>query len=200
MRKQTGILLLCALVLTACWRDDEPAAEERSEDELSFVQFDMANFPPAEREASVWAVKGQNRQLVLRFASQEPGGGDTYLEFDIPADALLRSPEGRNYEQGDSVEISVQVDPDGRFLFTFGPDGLDFDPGSMPTLRLSYAQADSDLDGDGDVDEDDEALRARLRIWQQEQQGGLWQGLQSDRLDGAVEAEIRTFTGFALAS
>lgn len=200
MRKQTGILLmLCALVLGAC-DDDEPTIEERPESELSFVRFDMANFPPAQREASVWAVQGQERQLTLRFESQEPNGGDAFLELDIPADALLNSPEGRPYEQGDSVEITVQLDPDGRFLFIFGPDGLEFDPASAPVLRLSYEQAAGDLDGDGDVDEDDEALRAQLRIWQQEQPGELWRALESDRLDGSVEAEIRSFTGFALAS
>lgn len=199
MRKLTAILL-ASVVLSGCWRDDEPEVEERPGDELTYVQFDLTNFPPAERSGEVWAVKGQDRQLVLRLESQEPNGGATYLEFNIPADALLRSPEGRDYEEGDSVKIEVQLDPDGRYIFSFAPDGLVFDPGSLPTLNLSYAQAQGDLDGDGDVDEDDEALRARLRIWQQEEQGGLWRALESNRLDGSVEAEIGSFTGFALAS
>ncbi|HEU5210994.1 MAG TPA: hypothetical protein VFU06_16480 [Longimicrobiales bacterium] len=193
-------VLLATSVLACSDTSGPPGA---TDDELQFVLFDEEMFPLAERAGSVWAVKGEHRELVLRYMPDEPGEeGEEFLEFDIPGDALLRAPDGRRYAEGDSVLISVQVDDAGRFLFTFEPSGLEFDPDHLPELEVTYVRANPDLDGDGDEDEEDEETEQQLQLWQRERVNDPWRAIGSVRFEDLdeVEAKIRSFTGFALAS
>lgn len=201
MRFRPFMLTLLALALPAC--SDTSGPPGATDDELQFVLFDEAMFPLADKAGSVWAVKGDDRELILRYAPDEPGEpGEEFLEFDIPGDALLRAPDGRYYQDGDSVLISVQVDNAGRFLFTFEPSGLVFDPDHLPELEVSYIRADGDLDGDGDEDEDDLQTEQQLQLWQRERVSDPWRAIGTVRFEDLdeVTAKIRSFTGFALAS
>ncbi|MGH7444754.1 MAG: hypothetical protein ACREKM_07760, partial [Longimicrobiales bacterium] len=141
-----GMTVLVALGLaTGCADTSGPPDEIVDTEDLQFVRFDSVALAAAEKQGSVWAVKGQSRELVLRYAP-EPGEseGEEFLEFDIPGDALLRAPDGTLYQQDDSVLITVQVDDAGRFLFTFSPAGLTFDPDDAPELEVTYRRADPD--------------------------------------------------------
>jgi hypothetical protein len=195
-----SVMMLCALLPAAC--ADASGPDTVPTEELQFVRFAEGAFPLAQRSGSVWAVKGEHRELVLRYMPDEPGEeGEEFLELDIPGDGLLRSPEGRLYQEGDSVLITVQVDDAGRFLFTFAPSGLTFDPDHQPELEITYRRADDDFDDDGDHDDDDDRVESRLRIWKREQPTDPWRSIGTVRIgDDEVEARLRSFTGFALAS
>ena len=203
MLRRMVYLFAIGVAAAACSDASGPEDDEVVETEdLQFVRFDAEALAAADKQGSVWAVKGRTRELVLRYAP-EPGEeeGEEFLEFDIPGDALLSAPNGTLYEEGDSVLITVQVDDAGRFLFTFEPSGLTFDPDHAPELEVTYRRAEGDIDGDGDDDEDDDELEARLQLWQQEAPGDPWKSVGSVRLDeDEIEAKIRSFTGFALAS
>lgn len=194
------LMAIAAVSVAAC--SDTSGPDVLPTEQLAFVRFADNVFPLAQREGSVWAVKGQHRTLVLRYMPEEPGEeGEEFLEFDIPGDGLLRAPDGTLYEDGDSVLITVRVDDAGRFLFDFQPSGLLFHPDHMPELEVNYRLADPDIDDDGDVDDDDDELDASLRLWQQEAPGEPWRSIGSVRLDDdEIEGLIRSFTGFALAS
>lgn len=204
-RAAVSALLLPGLLL-ACG-DDEPTAPAddapRDETELRFVRFPDSIFPRAQREGSFWAVAGEHRELVLRYEPDEPGEeAEEFLELDVPANALLRRPDGTAFEEGDSIRITVRVDDAARFLFRFEPSGLVFDPDHAAELEVTYRRAGDDLDDDGDVDDDDREFERDLRLWRQESPGDPWEPLgtlQLEELD-EVEADITGFTGFALAS
>lgn len=172
-----------------------------SGDDLTFFQF-AATAPDLQaRDTSFWAVKGDGRQLVLHYVPEEPGeDGETFLEFDVPGDALLRRPDGTSFAEDDSVLITLHVDDAGRFLFTFEPSGLVFDPDHPARLDVRYR--DSDGDGDGDDDADDDALRETLAIWRQDGDSDLWVKVATAKVEESesVKAKVLGFSRFALAS
>src|SRR5687768_14965328 len=81
--------------------------------DLTFYRFDDAAFEQAQRQASVWAVKGESRALVLRYNDTNA----EFLRFEVGAAALLERPDGTAFVTGDSILISVDVDPAGRMAF-----------------------------------------------------------------------------------
>ena len=200
--------LLALLVLTggvwACQDTAGPAEEGVDESELTFLRFPPDLQPLVTRSDSFYAVKGENRELVMRYVPEEPGeedDDDEFLEFRVPGDALLRRPDGTLFRDGDSVLIRVEVAEDGRFLFDFQPSGLEFDPEHPPRLRVTYRVVGGDYDGDGDIDEEDDDLEEELRLWRQEAPGALWFPMGVIKLDDVdeIDGEIFGFTGFAIA-
>lgn len=169
--------------------------------DLTFFEF-AANAPELQtRDTSFWAVEGDSRQLVLHYAPETPGeDGETFMEFEVPGDALLRRPDGTAFAEDDSVLITLHVDDAGRFLFTFEPSGLVFDPDHPARLDVRYR--DSDGDGDGDDDGDDDALRENLGIWRQDGDTDLWVRVATAKVEESesVEAKVLGFSRFALAS
>ncbi|MGH7482589.1 MAG: hypothetical protein ACRELV_10570 [Longimicrobiales bacterium] len=192
--------------LAAC--DDGPTAPPETppvklEDELTFVRFPPELLSRIEREGSVWAVRGENRELVLNYlpeAGEEEG--EEFLEFDIPGEALLRRPDGAAFAEGDSILITISVATDGRFLFDFQPSGLIFDPDHPAELEVTYRRAEGDLNGDGSVDGEDDELERELSIWKQEAEGQPWirVGSATFELNDEIEADIFGFTGFCVAA
>ena len=172
-----------------------------SADDLTFFEF-AASAPELQtRDTSFWAVKGDGRQLVLHYVPEEAGeDGETFMEFEVPGDALLRRPDGTSFAEDDSVLITLRVDDAGKFLFTFEPSGLVFDPDHPASLDVRYG--DSDGDGDGDDDEDDDALRENLAMWRQDDQTDLWVKVATAKVEESesVEAKVLGFSRFALAS
>lgn len=165
------------------------------EDRLTFLRFESAN-AVAVKQASFWAVKGQDRELEMRYAD-----GEDFLEFEIGAQTLLFRPDGRPFQNGDSVQITVTLDAANRFILDFQPSGLVFNPTRPAELEINYRLADDDVDDDGDEDSTDRALELALRIWQQERPGLPWLPLATFRInDDELEARILSFTGFAMAS
>lgn len=204
MRRARWLVTLMGLagVAWGCQDTSAPVVDGVEESELTFLRFPPHLQPLVTRSASFYAVKGENRELVMRYVPEEPGEeGEEFLEFRVPEDALLRRPDGTRFQEGDSVLIRVEVAEDGRFLFDFQPSGLQFDREHPPRLRITYRVVEGDYDGDGDIDEEDEELEAELRLWRQEAPGELWFPMGVIKLDDVdeIDGEIFGFTGFALA-
>jgi hypothetical protein len=191
------VAVLAAVWMVGCESSTEPEDEVRNDDELTFVRFADEAVPLLVRQASFWAKRGEDRELVMRYAD-----GEDFLEFEVDEDSLERYPDGRLFQPGDSVLITVTVDPANRFLFTFEPAGLKFRDSDPAELEIEFRRRDGDLNGDGVVDARDEALKRDLRVWQQERPGTPWTPLGILRFeldDDEIEVEVGSFTGFALA-
>jgi hypothetical protein len=202
MRYTTGFVLLLVAGFTACDSPSAPSARSKQEAELRFVRFPADLAALAETSGSFWAVKGENREVTLRYRDSSGPGSDEFLEFRVPGDALLLRPDGTPFVRGDSVLITVQLGTDRRLLFHFEPSGLRFNPAQPARLRINYRRLGGDLDGDGQVTDDDRALERDARIWQQEQPGEPWFPLGTIKDFDAEElrARITSFTGFVIAA
>ena len=187
--------LLLALLTAACGDTTDPIDDGATDEQLNFVRF-ASSGAVAERTKSFWAVRGEERELEIDYAN-----GEDFLEFEVKDETLLRRPNGTAFAEGDSVLITVTLDPENRIVLDFQPSGLVFNPAEPARLKISYRQGDDDIDDDGDHDDEDERLEQRLRIWQRELPGQPWMPLATLRLDeDDLEARIFGFTGFAMAS
>jgi hypothetical protein len=194
-------LLTVALGLTACGDPTEPELQQKPEDELVVVRFEATRFETAQRSGSFWAVRGEERRLELRYEDSSGPGGPEFLEFRVRDESLLERPDGTLFQEGDSILITVAVDPDGRFVFDFQPSGLAFNPDEPAELEVNTELADQDLNGDGVVNEADDRIKQELSIWKQENLNDPWLQLQSLRIrEHEIRADVTGFTGFACAN
>jgi hypothetical protein len=189
------IWLFAAVALAACSDSTEPDDDGVREGDLTFLRFESSNAVTV-RQASFWAERGDSRKLEIDYPN-----GDEFLEFEVRDESLLRRPDGTLFQEGDSVLITVSLDPSNRIIVDFQPSGLIFNPLDPPRLRINFEAADDDIDDDGDLDAEDQRLAAGLAVWQQERPGLPWLPLLSLRLDeDRMEARVLSFTGFAMAS
>jgi hypothetical protein len=169
------------------------------ESDLTFVRF-AANSPPLEADSIVfYAVRGETRVGEMRYVTPTYKG--KCLLFRVPAQSLLRHPDGRPVLQGDSVRIVIRIENETRFQFSFEPHGLVFDPDHPAELEVRYLWADLDYNGDGKVDDRDEKDAARIKFWHQVQPGAKWREIPTSHLLDAVEARasVLGFSQYALA-
>lgn len=151
---------------------------------------------------SFYAVAGQGRQVKMYYQGAAPGDtGETLLEFEVPDNGLLRRPNGAAFQPGDSILITISVATPGRFQFTFGPSGLQFNPVSPARLKIEYAHSDHDFNDDGQVDPADSAIQTLLDVWRRETGDTVWTKLGGVNLDGDNEVSVNVFhfTEYALA-
>lgn len=181
---------------------DSTGPEQRQSSELHFLR--LAPGAPAilDVQASFWARRGEDRELRMRYVPL-PGTTESeeFLRFTVPAEALATRPDGSPIAVGDSVLITVLVVNLQQLIFEFQPSGLRFSASKPARLKVMYGHADDDLDSDGDVDAEDSTLEARIALWRRETPTLPWVRL-TDMLhveSDEVEADIRGFTGFALA-
>lgn len=193
--KRSIYLVLAAAIGASCNDSTTVPDDSKPEAQLTFLRFDSPSAITT-RSGSFWAVKGKDRELEIRYSD-----GEDFLEFKVPSVALLRAPDGRTYQNGDSVLITVTVDPLNRIIVFFEPSGLTFNPSEPARLEMNYLKAADDIDDDGDHDSRDDLLESQLKIWKQERPGQLWLPQNSVRIGGdEIEARILSFTGFAMAS
>ena len=202
MRTVMKIWLMASVFLLACESTTGPEETARDDSELQFVRFPIDLAPLADTTASVWAVKGEDRELVLRYRTSSGPGSDEFMRFEIPKDALLRRPDGSLFQDGDSVLITVHLGSDRRLLFDFEPSGLRFSAANPARLRISWGRLQGDLDGDGNVTAEDSQLELLLRIWRREGSTEPWfpLGTIKDFDADEVRANITGFTGFVIAA
>lgn len=194
-----GVLLSCG---------DDPASPSpvdglKPEAELTFVRFDPDLFVSAQTTGSFWAVRGEDRELEMTYREPDDSGDerDEFLELRVRPESLLRRPDGTLFAEGDSVLITVTVDPGGRFIFDFQPSGLQFDPNEPAELEIDFNLADRDLNEDGVEDAEDDRIRAQLSIWRQGAPGSVWERLESLRIrEDELRADLSGFSGFATAN
>jgi len=203
--KVTVLAAVVVVALPACDSATDPGQIEVDESELQFLRFPPDLAPLVTREGSFWAVSGQNRELILRYAP-EPGEeeqeGEEFLRFKVPGDGLRTRPDGTRFQRGDSIRITVRVDPQNRFLFEFEPSGLVFDPDHRAELKIAYRRIGDDLNGDGQRDGSDDDLERRLNMWKRERPGDPWRVIGSVKFEESkeLEAKISSFTGFCIAA
>lgn len=188
MKRLTACML--ALLLISCSDADQvslPIQAALSTDKLTFLRFSETAYPVAEKGASFWAVPGESRSVVLRYADD----GTEFMRFEVGPNSLLTA---------DSVLIEVALDAQGSFAFHFSPSGLQFNPNAPATLRVDYTRFNGDVDANGQVNFSDALKLARAGIWKRELPGMPWMGIPSLDLDNRVEyADVYDFTSFGMA-
>jgi len=116
-------------------------------------------------EASFWAVDGEASSVTVNYL---PAAGELvgqpFLRFDIPKNALATRPGGDRMRHGDSVLVTVTIDPV-TFTVAFDPSGVWFSNGTPARLTIWYENADPDLNGDGAVDDTDQLLQQQIAVW-----------------------------------
>ncbi len=158
--------------------------------------------PLAQMQASFYAVKGEDREIILWYAP-DAGATDSskFLRFKVSKKSLCKRPDGTNIASGDSLLISLTVTDPQRQIVQFEPSGLTFCSGRPAKLNMWYLEADHDFDDDGDIDASDAAFESGLRIWKQEDAFSPWIALTSilDVVEDEVEASITGFTNYVVA-
>jgi hypothetical protein len=215
MRRLFGMLAALMILVTACEpmglldvvvppenvlpEIDELTGVARTEQELTFAR--LASGVEAEvQQASFFAVQGQARSLVVRYQGQDPSE-PPLLEFQVGAESLLTLPNGLPVLPGDSVQITVTLDPQRRFIFHFAPHGLTFSTSNPARLRVNWSGADPDVNGDGVVTLEDEVRLHQFRLWQRDAPELPWVRLPTKKhLDiKLLDGRVIHFTGFAMA-
>ncbi|MDH3496508.1 MAG: hypothetical protein OER21_07090 [Gemmatimonadota bacterium] len=171
------------------------------------VEQDAA--PPLEAYyREFWAVAGKSRSFTIRYKAawrdrehDEEDDAPTFWRLSLGEHSLRALPDGTPLADGDSVLISVTVDPS-RLIVDMGPDALQFDPDEPARLTLFYGYANPDVDRDGDVDRDDDAIKAsRLSIWFRANEQSPWEKVSAwhDRERQRFHAFIDHFSGYTVS-
>jgi len=129
------------------------------------------------------------------------GTWQPYLRLTVPRDALDRRSDGSRFAPGDSVWITVAVDP-AQLVVQLEPTGLIFTESSPAQLNVWYTGADPDLDGSGAVDASDDYVEtALLGVWVQERADTPWSAVTAvQSLDHKrFTASLRHFSGYAVS-
>ena len=196
---RTLTALAALALLGGCQELSSPEDDGVDESDLTFIEV-RAGAPPLEGDSIVfWAVRGEARVGEMRYVTAQYNG--KCLLFRVPAQSLLRRPNGEPIMQGDSVRIVIRLVEETRFQFSFEPQGLVFDPDHPAELEVRYLFADLDYNGDGRVDDRDERDRERISFWHQAFPGAKWKKVPTSHLFDAVEAraEVVGFSQYALA-
>jgi hypothetical protein len=169
---------------------------------LNFVLQDTTYKPLLATQASFYAKVGEDRLVRLVYQGSLPtDSGAELLRFEVPADGLLRKPDGTSFGPNDSIAITVTVVDPKKFAFDFQPAGLQFNPLDPAHLKVQYVYADHDYNGDGVIDSTDARIATQLGLWRREPPDTVWYQQGAVRFDELEEfdANILSFTAYAVA-
>lgn len=143
-----------------------------------------------------WAVQDEDRFIQINYKDPATGAKRPYLRLDVEEIAYV--PGVGKLERGDSVFITVAVDPEDMRV-EFGPSGLVFD--DEAELTMWYTGANGDLNNDGVVDKMDYYIEQNLLgVWLQ-QGDEPWAPLKSKVLveNKAVYSLLEHFSGYSIS-
>jgi hypothetical protein len=188
-----------AFVVLSCNDGTAPDTDTRPASELTFLRPAPGAPQFADTTVQFYAKRGEDREIRIRYAVA--GDLEEFVRFRVRPEALVAYPDGRPIAVGDSVLITLRIVDFARLIVEFQPTGLRFSTERPAELKFKYNHTSPDLDGDGDVDADDARAETLLAIWRQEAPGQPWVRLSSSiEFDiDEIEAEITTFSGYALA-
>jgi len=150
--------------------------------------------------ATFWAVRGEDREAIITYTDPNVAPAK-FLRLRIRKKGLAAYPDGTPFAEGDSVLVSVTVDPE-RFLVQLEPSGLQFDPDDLPQMKIWYGKADHDFNGDGVIDAADENIRVgQLSVFFQPTDGASWnpQGAEHDTVRELFEVRLQHFSNYAVS-
>jgi len=155
----------------------------------------------ASYRVAFWAYVGQSSLVTVRY--QPSAGqvvGDPFLRFEIPRNGLVAGASGMPLRRGDSVAITLTIDP-GTFLVDFQPSGVMFFPSAPARLALWYGNANLDLNGNGVLDGNDRTLMDQLAIWYHLSPSASWfkQLSKNDPAQTLVGTELYHFSEYAVS-
>jgi hypothetical protein len=148
-------------------------------------------------DTSFTVVQGERAEFVLHYV--DPDVGDTgdewgllgtwFMRLSVPRDAQMLDSGGRLLAAGDTVEVTVTVDPE-LFNVEFTPHGSIF-AGKKPALlefSLEFAEV-ADLDP------------SVLDVWYRTDATDKWNalGTQFDKRGMKLQAPLYHFSGYAVA-
>jgi hypothetical protein len=172
--RKTLTIAAALLTLTACDMSRSPttpaATSTIHKDGVlgSLLHFLMpASNAPALATDTVkfYAVVGQERSASLWYhAASGQTDSTRWINFDVPAGALVTDQHGDTLAAGDSLQITMYLADSANMVVGFQPSGLVFNSSNKPTLVMSYHWA-SPLSP---------LIQLLLGIWYQDTPGGLW--------------------------
>jgi hypothetical protein len=188
-------LLVCsAVLLFSCSDSTSPGMTDA---QLHILQKDPAAPALDSIVARFWAKVGVGREIRIGYA----GSGEDFVRFEVPADGLLRKPDGSAFQPGDSILITLTVVDPARFALRFEPAGLIFNPNQPARLKFYYYNADHDFNGDGVINAADTTIEHSLDLWRRESATAPWfrnGSVKFEELD-EIDANILSFTEYAIA-
>ncbi len=213
--RSTPLLLAAIVALGACATGpsagvralgDQPAFAQGSghdgSEDSDPVILDLADdhAPFFNQSVSFWAKAGSNAEGAIYFQDDRGRQGNRYARLKLSGRSLLSYPDGRPFAKGDSILITMTVDPSNRMLFEMEPTGLRFSSDRMAELRIDYSEANPDYNHDGVVDAVDAGIKALLAIWVQEASEPFLKlgSVNFPEIDELV-ARINGFSRFAIA-
>lgn len=127
-------------------------------------------------QTSFWAYRSREASVEIHYRAPD-GTWQPFAWLNVPPGALYQRPGGALFRDGDSVLITVTLDPQSLDV-DFQPSGLVFSTSTPARFRLWYTGANPDLDASGQVDRADEDIRRTLLgVWVQELPGDPWTGV-----------------------
>ncbi len=150
--------------------------------------------------ASFWAVRGERRFVQIDYLNtMDPTNTYPFLHLSI-ANPITR-PNGAAIAQGDSVLITVTVDPV-ELVAYLEPSGLQFGTSDSTTIKIWYTGADGDFNGDGVVDDEDAYIESQMMgVWYQEELLAPWEAIAStgNLAEKWFAAVLEHFSGYAIS-
>jgi hypothetical protein len=186
--RRSLIALALALTYVACRDTAGPVTEpvmpgpqlSRIPAPASRIIQQSPSAPPLEAyRVSFWAVVGKASTVRVRYlAGAGESLGHPFLRFEIPKQGLETSADGTRLKRGDSVHITLTIDPV-SFSVHFKPSGVSFSRSWPAALTLWYGNANPDLNADHVEDETDQTLAQQLAVWTQTRKKEPWLKLAS---------------------
>ena len=224
MERKTLMLLLAAVMVSACAEPtaippDEEAAD-LSQSAPNLLAWDPAAAPIGfkgqvlrENAAipqapptivtttstySFWVTQGQAATVELYTVAFDLSER-LYVKMHFPSNALAAWPDGRAINAGESVQITMGMDPQ-TMVVVLEPYGLRLNAGAK--LTMSYGQASRDFDGDGAITSRDVDIEMnQLGMWRRPSPTGSWTRITAvrDLVGRSFEGEIGALSGYALS-